>query len=283
MIITVLARLPTSPIMASRVVLITGANRGLGRRTVERLLLESSNYRVIMTARSAAEGAKALSEIQALGDFQSRLLFHPLDVNSAASVAQLTDYVTSTVGAVDVLVNNAGIYLKERDLDLEAARQTIGTNFLATVDLTEALLPVIRPGGHIVMVSSRLGQLNRIPGEAVRARLLDTSQGLQGLKALAHGYIQSVEDRSADAKGWPRDAYLASKNLLNAYVRARAPELQSSHIRLNALCPGWVRTDMGGPNGMLSIDEGTETHLQLIRDLGNSTGQFWYEGHVGEW
>lgn len=269
--------------MASRVVLITGANRGLGRRTVERLLLESSDCRVLMTARSAEEGAKAYSEIQALGDFQTRLLFHPLDIHSAASVSQLKDYVSSTVGAVDVLVNNAGVYWKGHDMDPEAARQTIGVNFTATVDLAEAMLPVIRPGGHIVMVSSRLGQLKTVPGEAARARLVGAALGVQDIRALAQEYVSSVEDGTADAKGWPKDAYLASKNFLNAYVRVRAPELQQQHIRLNALCPGWVRTDMGGPNGMLSLDEGTETHLKLIRDLSTSTGEFWYEGHVGEW
>ena len=269
--------------MASRVVLVTGANRGLGRRTVERLLLESSDCRVIMTARSPEEGSKAFSEISSLGDFHTRLFFHPLDINNPGNISQLRDYVSSTVGALDVLVNNAGIYWHGRDLDLETAKMTIGSNFVATVDLTETLVPLMRPGGHVVMVSSRLGQLNRVPGEAIRARRLQTGLGIQGLRAMAEEYIRSVEDHSTESKGWPKDAYLASKNLLNAYVRSRAPELQASQIRLNALCPGWVRTDLGGPNGMLSLDEGTETQLQLIRDLGSGTGQFWYECRVGEW
>lgn len=269
--------------MASRIILVTGANRGIGRRLVERLLLESSDCRVLMTARSAEQGEKACAEVRALGDFQTRLLFYPLDLLSSASISQLRNYIHSTLGTLDVLVNNAGVAWRGPEFNAEIARFTLGTNFTATVALTEALLPVLKPNAHIVMVSSSMGQLSCIPGEGIRNLLTAPDLTVEGIQALAEAFIQSVVDGSAEAKGWGRSTYIASKNLLNAYVRVRAKTLQTEGIRMNAVHPGWVQTDMGGPNAPLSLDEGTETLLLVVRDLSQSTGQYWLDQKVGSW
>lgn len=267
---------------ASRVVLITGANRGLGRGTVERLLVESPEYRVIMTARKANEGQRAMTEINRLGNFQDRLFFHPLDITSATSITQLKEYIRTSFGALDVLVNNAGIFFKGWDPTQKVASDTIATNYTATVNITEEMLSVMRPGGHIVTVTSWLGMLNQVSGQ-VRAQFSDKSLTVEGVNALARSYVQSVGDGTASRQGWNRDPYFNSKVLLNAYVRVRAPQLRSQNIRMNALCPGWVKTDMGGQEGFLSISEGAEMPLMLIRDQSQGTGQFWRERRVSAW
>jgi NAD(P)-dependent dehydrogenase (short-subunit alcohol dehydrogenase family) len=238
-----------------------------------------------MTARSAEQGEKACAEVRALGDFQTRLLFHPLDLLSSASISQLRDYIHSTLGALDVLVNNAGVAWRGPECNEEIARFTLGTNFTATVALTEALLPVLKPHAHIVMVSSSMGQLERIPGQAIRSLLTASDLTVEAVKNLAEAFIQSVIDGSAEAKGWGHSTYIASKNLLNAYVRVRARELSAlpEGIRMNAVHPGWVRTEMGGPNAPLTLDEGTETLLLVVRDLSDITGQFWQEQRLGSW
>lgn len=271
--------------MASRLILVTGANRGIGRRLVERLLLETTDCRVIMTARRQDQGEQALTEIRALGDFQSRILFHPLDILSTSSITQLRHFIQTTTGPLDVLVNNAGVAWRGPEFNEEIARFTLGTNFTATVEVTETLLPVIKPGGHIVMMSSMMGELSRIPGGEVRNRLTAADLTVQGVQDLAAEFLACVADGTSDEKGWGKSTYVISKNLLNAYVRVRAKELmrEPERIRLNAMDPGWVKTDMGGPNAPLSLDEGTETALTVVRDLSDSTGQFWSDRQVRPW
>ena len=268
--------------MAAKSILVTGANRGIGRRLVERLLCESPEFTVIFTCRDPSAGAQAVREISALGSFASRLLYHPLDILSAPSIDALKNYVETTVGGLDVLVNNAGIAYKGSEFNEQVVRTTLGTNFFATVNVTEALIPVMKPGGHIVMVSSRAGMLSQIPGQEIRDRLLSSTMSLADVTSLAEDFIQSTIAGTVEQRGWPRNSYKVSKNLLNAYIRTKAKEL-SGRLRINGLCPGWVRTDMGGPNALLSLDQGTETPLAVIRAQGDSSGMFWADCRTASW
>ncbi len=159
-----------------------------------------------------------------------------LDVTDVASVAAFRQHLERSHARVDVLVNNAGILIERQattlsDLDTEVLRATLETNTIAVLRVTRAVLPLMRKAGYgrIVNLSSGMGQL---------------------------ADMQS---------GTP--AYRISKTALNAVTRILAAELSAelsgADIKVNAMCPGWVRTDMGGPNAGRSVEQGADTAVWL--------------------
>jgi NAD(P)-dependent dehydrogenase (short-subunit alcohol dehydrogenase family) len=167
----------------------------------------------------------------------------PLDVTDQASVDRLARGVESEFGRLDILVNNAGVFLDRGQqaitADLDNVRRTLETNLFGPWQLCKALLPLTRRGGsgRIVNLSSGLGQLSEMGG------------------------------------GYP--GYRVSKTALNALTGVLAAELQGTGILVNAACPGWVRTDMGGANADRSVEEGADTPVWLaMLPAGGPSGGF---------
>ena len=212
------------------VAVVTGGNRGIGAAVVK--ALEARGMRVVATARGAGAA-------------------HPLDVRDAASVAAFA----RDVGAVDVLVNNAGVAMD--GFDERVARETLDVNFHGPVRVTDALLPALRPGARVVMVSSGLGD-SSILGRTLRERFLAEDLTRDELLALVARFVREVGEGTHARSGWPSSAYGVSKAALNAQTRLYARDLARDprRILVNAVCPGWVRTDMGGPGAPRSPEEG---------------------------
>jgi NAD(P)-dependent dehydrogenase (short-subunit alcohol dehydrogenase family) len=197
---------------AARVAVVTGANRGIGLEVCRQLA--GRGYTVVLGSRDAAKGAEAAATIASAG----RVIARQVDVTDAGSIERLRDWLGERFGRLDVLVNNAAINYdndqRAATVDLGSVDETLDTNLLGAWRATQLLLPLIRRGAHgrIVNVSSEAGSL----------------------AALEHG-------------GAP--AYAVSKAALNAFTRILAAELRGSGILVNAVCPGWVATDMGGAGG----------------------------------
>ncbi|MDE2090629.1 MAG: SDR family oxidoreductase [Gammaproteobacteria bacterium] len=223
---------------------ITGANRGLGLETARQLARHGLH--VVLTARDAQAGAEALQELQAQKlDVELR----KLDVNSTEDVQALARYLREQYGRVEVLVNNAGI-LPESTRETGArssdplkvspvtVMEVFNTNTLGAIRLIQALAPLMAGGARIVNVSSGMGALNDMNG----------------------GYL----------------GYRISKAALNVVTRVFAHELAERGIMVNSVCPGWVRTDMGGPGASRSLDKGVETIVWLATDPeATDSGHFW--------
>lgn len=226
---------------AQRVAVVTGANRGIGLE-ISRQLSRQNELRVVLTSRDEGKGRAAVKTLRAAGlDVDCR----QLDVTSERSVRLLADYLAETYNRCDVLVNNAGVMADPRgsrvlDSRLSTYRETLETNLLGPLMLIQALVPLMRKGGYgrIVNVSSGQGQLS---------------------------------DMGA---GTP--AYRISKTALNALTRTCAAELRGSGVLVNAMCPGWVKTDMGGPSAPRSLAQGADTAVWLatLPDGGPSGGYF---------
>jgi NAD(P)-dependent dehydrogenase (short-subunit alcohol dehydrogenase family) len=228
----------------SPLILVTGGNRGIGLEICRQLAQRGAQ--VILTARAAATGRKAADALAAEG---LRVEFQPLDVTGEASLELLRRHVAEHYGRLDGLINNAGVFLDVDALsaDLATLRQTLETNTLAPLRLAQVFAPLLRQAspGRIINISSGLGQLHDMEG------------GQAG--------------------------YRISKTALNAVTRILAAELAGTVV-VNAMCPGWVRTDMGGPNAPRDVAQGADTAVWLALDApANVTGGFFRDRQAIAW
>lgn len=214
-------------VIDKRIAVVTGGNRGIGFEICRQLA--ARGLRVVLTSRDASRGEEACQKLVADG---ADVIFHPLDVDSDDSVAELARYLDREQGRVDVLVNNAGIMIDPSSkgilkTPLDIFRQTLETNFFGALRMCQAIVPIMQGGhyGRIVNLSSGLGQL--------------------------------------DEMGDGTAAYRSSKTALNALTRMVAAAVSGEDILVNSMCPGWVRTDMGGENATRSVDKGAETAVWL--------------------
>ena len=259
-----------------RTALVTGANRGLGLETCRQL--GDRGYRVFLAARSSPDGEAAAAELARSG---LRVEFRPLDVDDEASAVALADRLAAEGVMLDVLVNNAGISLD--GFDERVARETMRTNFLGPMRVTDALIPRLRDGANIVMVSSGAGELTGFSAK-LRNTLLDPELTRASLVSLADTFIANVADGSYQRAGWPGSAYKVSKAALNALTRILARELKPRHIRVNAVCPGWVKTDMGGAYATRSLSEGARSIVwAAVLDADGPSGGFFRDGRPIPW
>jgi NAD(P)-dependent dehydrogenase (short-subunit alcohol dehydrogenase family) len=214
----------------TRVALVTGANRGIGFEIVRQLA--RLGVLAVIGARKAAKGLEAAEKLRSEG---LEVPVVTLDVDNEDSPAAAVAEVQRLYGRCDVLVNNAAILIDGPnqfeaslfDLSSGMVRQTFETNVLGPMRLIQAVGPIMRAQGYgrIVNISSGAGQL--------------TDMGM----------------------GYP--AYRMSKSALNALTRITAVELANNGVKVNACCPGWVRTDMGGPTATRSVEEGADTPVWL--------------------
>jgi NAD(P)-dependent dehydrogenase (short-subunit alcohol dehydrogenase family) len=261
-----------------RTALVTGANRGLGYETARQLA--ARGLAVIVTSREAAAAHKAATALAGATAGAITALPLPFDVADPAAVAAGAAALRDGGTRLDVLVNNAGISM--HGFNDEVARQTIETNVFGPLRVTEALLPLMPAGGTIVMVSSGMGELAGLD-DRLRARFTDPSLTRDGGAALAREFVADVAAGHHSQRGWPSSAYRISKVALNALVRVWAPELASRAIVINAVCPGWVRTDMGGRSASRSVEKGAASIVWAALREGAPTGGFFRDGRAIDW
>jgi NAD(P)-dependent dehydrogenase (short-subunit alcohol dehydrogenase family) len=246
--------------MAKKIAFITGGNRGLGLQTALGL---KDAAKVVIGSRDLKQGEMALETLIDAGVDADALQF---DVTQPASQQAAFDYFNTRYGHLDILVNNAGIASgtfpgvgpehSTADVPLTLLRKVFETNFFAQVAVTKALLPLLRKSsaGRIVNLSSILGSLtlHATPGSPIY-----------------------------DAKSF---AYDASKTALNAFTVHLAYELKDTKIKVNSAHPGWVKTDMGGEQAPMELEDGAKTTIELAT-LGEDgpTGGYFHMGKALPW
>lgn len=254
--------------------LVTGANRGLGLETCKQL--HAQGFRVVLTSRKESDGIAAARELDPDG---RHVPYHQLDVTERESISALVRDFPHLASRLDLLVNNAGI--GSWKADRRVGIPTISVNYLGPRDVTDALIPFIPSGGRVVNVSSGLGELSYV-GRELRSRFADPSLTRSALDLLVSSYLSAVEAGEEKHAGWP-SAYSVSKVALNAHTQILARELLPRGIRVNAVCPGWVRTDMGGRGAPRSIPTGARSIVLAATLADDATGQFFRDGKRIPW
>ena len=266
-----------------KTIVVSGANRGIGFEICRQL--DAQGCHVILGSRDLQKGKEAAASLS------KRVIAHQLDVCDEHSIKGLFDTINARYGKIDVLINNAGLgstyfsnqkgmatikdklksnipglrrvvgtvapllkkaglnthKIKAANIPLHQVKTMIETNFYGPWSMIQAFIPLLQKSkdGRVINISSGMGQLNRLNGE------------------------------------YP--AYSMSKASLNALTIMFANELQSKGIRVNAICPGWVKTDMGGPDAPRDVSEGADTAVWLSLKDDIPSGKFFRDRHEIEW
>ncbi|MFT7267003.1 MAG: NAD(P)-dependent dehydrogenase (short-subunit alcohol dehydrogenase family) [Porticoccus sp.] len=243
---------------SGKIVFITGGNRGLGFETAKRL--GSLGMTLLIGSRKLSNGQLAVNQLQALG-YNAETIHY--DAREPRLVDAVCKHIDDKYGKLDVLVNNAGILL-EQVMDKNSSssvspavlEETFQINVFAIVVLTQKLLPLIKKSdaGRIVNLSSILG-----------------SHTLHSMKN------SPIEPAKAFA-------YNASKSALNAYTIHLAHELRDTSVKVNSAHPGWVKTELGGPDAPMEIVDSYKTCTRLATlDSKGPTGGFFHEEDTLPW
>lgn len=230
-----------------RVALVTGANRGIGLEVVRQLARRG--FTAVLTARDGRKAEEAADGLKGAG---LKVVPFRLDVTDGESAREAARFVRERFGRLDVLVNNAAIlydsWQQAESADLETVRRAFETNTLGPWRVCLAFIPLLREGAHgrVVNVSSESGSLSLMAG------------------------------------GTP--AYSVSKAALNALTRTLAGELRASRVLVNSVCPGWVATEMGGPEAPRTPEEGAAGVVWAATlPEGGPTGGFFRDGEPLAW
>jgi NAD(P)-dependent dehydrogenase (short-subunit alcohol dehydrogenase family) len=214
--------------MSQKTVFITGANKGLGLEIARQL--GAQGYKIFIGVRDANKGKAAAEALRAEGVVCESISINVADRSSIQAAAETLKTKTAVL---DVLINNAGINYHESTNILEASveviEQTIQTNAFGMLYVTQLFVPLMTEGGRIINMSGSAGL---------------TEKGISTISPV----------------------YSMSKTLVNVITRQTVRALRGKKIIVNACCPGWTRTDMGGPKGMKSMEEGADTPVWLATE-----------------
>lgn len=227
-----------------KTVLITGANRGIGYEVCKEL--GELGFHVFLTARNNERGNEAVKKLR---EININVDYIQMDVADEESIKNASIEFKKFSKRLDVLINNAGILADTGDITkipTEELRKTINANSIGPFIVIKEFLPFMNEGSRIINVSSSAGALNDM--------------------------------------GTYAPAYSISKTTLNAITKQFAAALKKRKISVNSVCPGWVRTDMGGIFATRSVKKGAESIVWLATDAPpDKTGLFLRDKKVIEW
>jgi NAD(P)-dependent dehydrogenase (short-subunit alcohol dehydrogenase family) len=229
----------------TKIILVTGSNRGIGLELVRQLA--SMDHTLILSARDEAKGEKAAAQLAQQGLAVEFLL---LDVSNEKSIHDAATIVKKKYDRLDVLINNAGILHGNADtltVSKDSMEEHMATNFYGPLLLVQALLPLLK--------------------KSADARIINFTTGMASLSSPGSGTA----------------GYRLSKIALNGLTAILSADLAGTNIKVNSLDPGWVQTGMGGNSAPKTVEEGADTAIWLAIADKIPTGKFFRNRRVVEW
>jgi NAD(P)-dependent dehydrogenase (short-subunit alcohol dehydrogenase family) len=228
-----------------KIAIVTGANRGIGFEICRQL--GRAGFKVILTARNTQKGNDAAQQLVSEG---LDIVFEPLEVGNEESTIQFAQRIKANYPVLDVLVNNAGILPNTNNIEhvqIDELKQVFDTNFFGPAMLIQNLLPLLK--------------------KSKDARIINLSTGMGAFNEMGAGYT----------------AYRTSKTALNSLTAVVAKDLAGTNIKINSMCPGWVRSDMGGAGAPRSLEKGADTALWLATEPTIKSGGFYRDRKSINW
>jgi NAD(P)-dependent dehydrogenase (short-subunit alcohol dehydrogenase family) len=225
-----------------KVILITGANRGIGKEIAKQMA--EKGWHVIVTARDYSKAVQVATEIG------TNAWAVQMNVQEEDTISEAASMVDKKFGKLDALVNNAGVIGNRAilDFDLKQISGVMDTNVMGPIRTSKYFMPLLK--------------------RSEDARIINISSGMGEMASFRHG-------------GY--GAYRLSKATLNSFSMLLASELSNTNVRVFSMCPGWVRTEMGGEGAPRSVETGAETAVWLATDSNAVSGRFYRDKKMIDW
>ena len=198
---------------------------------------------------------------------KNEFFYHQLDITKEDSILNLISWIKKEFGKIDYLVNNAGLGTKGNRTDINIHNAVLEVNVFGTINFTETMLKneMINKSGKIILLGSMMGNLNYLNSSQLKSKFKN-AKTVQELLDLTNNFKISFKNKTTDKDGWCINSYSVSKMVVNTYARVLSlrNEIEINDISVYAAHPGWVKTDMTGPEAPLSVEEGVVNEIFLI-------------------
>ncbi|CAF1236737.1 unnamed protein product [Adineta steineri] len=277
--------------MTNKVAIVTGGNKGIGYAIVDKLCSIFDGI-IYLTARDEELGLKAVQQLQeSNSDAKNKVKFHQLDITNVESIRRLADFIKKTHNGLNILINNAAIAFKANDVTPfgDQAEITAHTNFFGTINVCNALFPLLQDHARVVNISSRYKMLDSIKNAEIRQNLIAPDATIESVSDILSDFIKKAKQNSHEDDGYPASAYGMSKIALTAatIIQQRIfDDKPHKDIVVNACCPGYINTDMTSNKGTGTPEQGADTPVYLATlepNVKSPRGEFVAERKIVKW
>jgi carbonyl reductase 1 len=281
----------SSNAVLNRVVVVTGANKGIGYCIAEQLIEGNLFDRVIVACRDKTRGEEAALKLGPKAEFAQ------LDISDSDSINAFVEHMENNIGRCDGLVNNAAIAFKAADPTpfADQTESTLHINYFGTSLLTDKLIPLLRKSNQkpfITTIASMAGKLSQIKNDELRNNFNSNNLTKSLLDEYVNKFKMDVKNGNHLDQGWGNSNYGFSKLAIIAYCKMLArQELEAyqnnpdsyNMIQINWCCPGYCDTDMSSHKGPRSPYEGAKNATMLSPPSSETHGVFIQDYKPSEW